>query len=46
MPIRFGPISTVGFPNGVRPMMDVLLVGAALAFFALCFGYVRLCDRL
>lgn len=27
-------------------MMDVLLIGAALAFFAACFAYTRACDRL
>jgi len=27
-------------------MMDVLLMGAALAFFAACFAYTRACDRL
>jgi len=27
-------------------MMDVLLIGAVLAFFAFCFVYTRACERL
>jgi len=27
-------------------MLDLLLVAGAVAFFALSWGYVRLCDRL
>ncbi|KVK48079.1 hypothetical protein L901_04060 [Agrobacterium sp. D14] len=27
-------------------MMDVVLIGAATLFFALCFAYTRACDRL
>jgi hypothetical protein len=27
-------------------MMDTILIGTALAFFALCFAYTRACDRL
>lgn len=28
------------------PMMDIILLAAALAFFGLCFAYTRACDRL
>ncbi|QRM61425.1 hypothetical protein F3P66_18525 [Agrobacterium fabrum] len=31
---------------GVSSMMDVILIGAATVFFALCFAYTRACDRL
>jgi hypothetical protein len=27
-------------------MMDVILLGVAVAFFALCFVYARVCDSL
>jgi hypothetical protein len=27
-------------------MMDVILVGTAVVFFAFCFAYTRACDRL
>jgi len=27
-------------------MMDVLLLGVAIAFFAVCLGYMRVCDWL
>ncbi|CAD0215473.1 MULTISPECIES: hypothetical protein [Rhizobium/Agrobacterium group] len=27
-------------------MMDLVLIGAATVFFALCFAYTRACDRL
>ncbi|CDI10542.1 hypothetical protein C241_00685 [Bradyrhizobium lupini HPC(L)] len=27
-------------------MMDIVLIGAATVFFALCFAYTRACDRL
>ncbi|CVI22440.1 conserved hypothetical protein [Agrobacterium fabacearum CFBP 5771] len=27
-------------------MMDVILIGVATVFFALCFAYTRACDRL
>jgi hypothetical protein len=27
-------------------MLDVLLAAATTAFFALCWGYVRVCERL
>ncbi len=32
--------------KGVPSMMDVILIGAATVFFALCFAYTRACDRL
>lgn len=32
--------------KGVPSMMDIILIGAATAFFALCFAYTRACDRL
>ncbi|EJT06571.1 hypothetical protein RCCGE510_04507 [Rhizobium sp. CCGE 510] len=27
-------------------MMDIILLGTAIIFFALCFAYTRACDRL
>jgi len=27
-------------------MLDIVLLGTAAAFFALCFAYARACDRL
>jgi hypothetical protein len=27
-------------------MADVVMVGAALAFFGLCMGFIRVCDRI
>jgi len=27
-------------------MMDIVLLGTAVVFFALCFAYARACDRL
>lgn len=27
-------------------MLDIILLGTAVAFFVLCFAYTRLCDRL
>ena len=27
-------------------MMDIILLGTAIAFFALCFAYTRACDKL
>jgi hypothetical protein len=33
-------------PDGDLPMLDVLMVTIALAFFALSVGYVYACDRL
>jgi len=27
-------------------MMDIVLLGTVVAFFALCFVYTRACDRL
>lgn len=40
------PFGLSGSRNGVPLMMDILLIGAALAFFAFCFAYTRACDRL
>ena len=35
-------------PKGSRRkfMVDVLLVAVAIAFFAICVGYVKVCDRI
>jgi hypothetical protein len=30
----------------MRPMMDIVLLGIAVIFFALCFAYTRACDTL
>ncbi|WP_283192801.1 hypothetical protein [Rhizobium sp. AN80A] len=30
----------------MRPMMDIVLIGTAVIFFALCFAYVKACDAL
>jgi len=27
-------------------MLDVILIGTAVVFFALCFAYTQACDRL
>jgi len=27
-------------------MIDVILIGTAVVFFALCFAYTQACDRL
>jgi len=27
-------------------MMDIVLIGTAVIFFALCFAYVKACDTL
>lgn len=43
---RAAPFGLSGPCNGVGSMTDVLLIGAALAFFTFCFVYVRACDRL
>lgn len=32
--------------KGVRMMIDVILIGIAVVFFALCFAYTQACDRL
>ncbi len=32
--------------TGVTIMMDIILLGTAILFFALCFAYARACDRL
>ncbi|ARM91754.1 hypothetical protein RHEC894_PD00249 (plasmid) [Rhizobium sp. CIAT894] len=32
--------------TGVTIMMDIILLGTAIIFFALCFAYTRACDRL
>jgi hypothetical protein len=32
--------------NGEFPMLDILMVVVALAFFALTVGYAYACDRL
>jgi hypothetical protein len=32
--------------NGEFPMLDILMVSIALAFFALTVGYAYACDRL
>jgi len=29
-----------------RSMMDIILLGTAVVFFALCFAYTQACDRL
>jgi hypothetical protein len=31
---------------GASPMLDIILVAAAVAFFALSIGYTIACDRL
>jgi len=44
---RFQPGRAPGTRDALPPLMlDVLLVAAAAAFFALCWGYVRFCERL
>ncbi len=35
-----------GHPGHVRPMADLLYLATLLAFFALCSGFVSLCDRI
>lgn len=32
--------------NGVTLMTDIIFVGAAVAFFVVCFAYTSACDRL
>jgi hypothetical protein len=32
--------------GGLPPMLDVLYIGLALAFLALSWGLVELCDRI
>jgi len=27
-------------------MMDIILLGTAIVFFGLCFGYTNACDKL
>ncbi len=30
----------------IPPMMDIVLIGIAVIFFALCFAYTKACDTL
>jgi hypothetical protein len=38
------PFSIVS--KDMRPMMDIVLLGIAVIFFALCFAYTKACDTL
>jgi hypothetical protein len=40
--------SGIGVERNERqgPVLDVIFVAMTLAFFAVCIGYVALCDRL
>ncbi|WP_435657635.1 hypothetical protein [Brucella pituitosa] len=40
-----------GAPQAIRPgaikmTMDIAVLGIGIAFFAMLFGYLRLCERL
>lgn len=44
-----GPPFASPFSNvwkDMRPMMDIVLLGIAVIFFALCFAYTKACDTL
>ena len=41
-----GPILDSRTDGRQGPMLDVVFVAVTLIFFALCVGYVGLCDRL
>jgi len=45
---RTAPFGLSGLDQfkGTRIMLDLILIGTAIIFFALCFAYTRACDRL
>jgi len=45
---RMAPFGSSGFDHSKESgsMMDIILLGTAVVFFAICFAYTQACDRL